>query len=296
MSTPSAMFDMAQGRRDLAALPSDWQQNIREAWEVVDQQGLGSLNAREWPFALRAIGFDLARTETYALLLAHGVPPHDHDPSRGPCSPSRLRMPQEHFSAIAAWLLMRRDPQEEAEDAWKMFDPRGTGRVTLESLRAVCGEVNSTLSEADMRRMIDMADISGKGWVSKEEFIEVAKGGRPSKSLSRSSLHLSSLLLPQTIHLAPRQPHIGAPTRPDMPKRQRRRDLPARLVKWSQYKDEADEVRRQQQPTELLQHQLRSDRWVSQLTAWPEDEGARGGDFDGDVEEEREFGGLDHWR
>ncbi|GJC81225.1 centrin-4 [Colletotrichum liriopes] len=197
MSSPSALFDMAQGRRDLAALPADWQQNIREAhtppngtthnrpddiliphqWEVVDQQGLGSLNAREWPFALRAIGFDLARTETYALLVAHGVPPHDHDPSRGPCSPSRLRMPQEHFSAIAAWLLVRRDPQEEAEDAWKMFDPRGTGRITLESLRAVCSEVNSTLSEADMRRMIDMADISGKGWVSKEEFIEVAKGG-----------------------------------------------------------------------------------------------------------------------
>ncbi|WYZ35675.1 hypothetical protein EsH8_X_000322 [Colletotrichum jinshuiense] len=177
MTSPASLFDMAQGRRDLAALPADWQQNIREAWEVVDQQGLGSLNAREWPFALRAIGFDLARTETYALLLAHGTPPHDHDPSRGPCSPSRLRMPQEHFSAIAAWLLMRRDPQEEAEDAWKMFDPRGTGRITLESLRAVCSEVNSTLSEADMRRMVDMADISGKGWVSKEEFIEVAKGG-----------------------------------------------------------------------------------------------------------------------
>ncbi|KAK1448990.1 hypothetical protein CPAR01_00061 [Colletotrichum paranaense] len=119
---------------------------------------------------------------------------------------------------------------------------------------------------------------------------------RPSESLLRSSFHLSSLLLPQVIHLGPRQPHIGAPTRPDMPKRQRRRDLPARLVKRPQHKDEADEVRRQQQPTELLQHQLCSDRWVSQLTAWPVDEGARGGGFDGDVEEEGEFGGLDHWR
>ncbi|KXH31644.1 hypothetical protein CNYM01_13828 [Colletotrichum nymphaeae SA-01] len=119
---------------------------------------------------------------------------------------------------------------------------------------------------------------------------------RSAKSLLRSSFHLAFLLLPRTIHLPPRQPHIGAPTRPDMPKRQRRRDLPARLVKRPRYKDEADEVRRQQQPTELLQHELRSDRWVRQLTAWPEDEGARGGGFDGDVEEKGEFGGLDHWR
>lgn len=31
MASPSALFDLGQGRRDLAALPADWQQNIREA-------------------------------------------------------------------------------------------------------------------------------------------------------------------------------------------------------------------------------------------------------------------------
>ncbi|KXH68644.1 hypothetical protein CSAL01_10513 [Colletotrichum salicis] len=71
---------------------------------------------------------------------------------------------------------------------------------------------------------------------------------------------------------------LRAPTRADMPKRQRRRDLPARLVKRPRYEDEAD--------------QLRGDRWVGQLTAGLEDEGACGGGLDGDVEEEGEFSGL----
>ncbi|EXF76691.1 hypothetical protein CFIO01_03502 [Colletotrichum fioriniae PJ7] len=118
---------------------------------------------------------------------------------------------------------------------------------------------------------------------------------RPSKSpLCR--LRLTSFLLPQTIHLRPRQPHIGAPTRPNMPKRQRRRDVPTRLVKRPRCEDEADQIRCQQQPAELLQDQLRGDRWVSQLTAGPEDKGTRGGGLDGDVEEEGEFCWLHRWR
>lgn len=179
-------FDIHQARHDFATLNPDWRANIQEAFALIDTQNVGSLSAREWPFALQALGFTLPKPETYTLLCAHGVPPDDFDPHHGggggggappqQCPPVRLRITRDVFEAIAAWLIARRDPAEEAEAAWRLFDPRNSGRITVDGLRAVCQEVNSPMSEPELKRMIEALDLTGKGWVSKDEFMDMARG------------------------------------------------------------------------------------------------------------------------
>ncbi|KAH7375299.1 centrin-3 [Plectosphaerella cucumerina] len=178
MPPSAANFDMHQARRDLASLSQEWRTNIQEAFSLIDAQGNGFLSSREWPFALQALGFHLPKPETYTLLCAHGVVPDDFDQQQQQCPPVRYRITLEVFEAIAAWLIVRRDPTEAAEEAWTLFDPRNSGRITVDSLRSVCAEVNSPLSDADLRKMIDALDLTGKGWVSKDEFIDMARGSQ----------------------------------------------------------------------------------------------------------------------
>lgn len=185
MPPSAANFDMHQARRDLASLSQEWRTNIQEAFSLIDAQGNGYLSSREWPFALQALGFHLPKPETYTLLCAHGVVPDDFDPmaagggqQQQQCPPVRYRITLDVFEAIAAWLIVRRDPTEAAEEAWTLFDPRNSGRITIDSLRSVCAEVNSPLSDADLRKMIDALDLTGKGWVSKDEFIDMARGSQ----------------------------------------------------------------------------------------------------------------------
>ncbi|CRK23954.1 hypothetical protein BN1723_003093 [Verticillium longisporum] len=187
---PSAVnFDIHQGRQDFQRLDQDWRANINESFNLIDTQDTGSLSAREWPIALNALGLQLPRSETYTLLCAHGSPPQDFDPhasasggGSNACPPVRLRITRDTFETIAAWLITRRDPDEEAEAAWRLFDPRDTGRITVESLRTVCAEVNNMMTDQDLRKMIDTLDISGKGWVSKDEFMEMARGATKDRS------------------------------------------------------------------------------------------------------------------
>merc|ERR1712107_677727 len=68
-----------------------------------------------------------------------------------------------------------RDPIEEINKAFKLFDDDNTGKVTFKNLKRVAKELGERLTDEDLQEMIDEADRDGDGEVNNEEFQRIMK-------------------------------------------------------------------------------------------------------------------------
>jgi Ca2+-binding EF-hand superfamily protein len=111
------------------------------------------------------------------LLTAHGVPRPSstghHLPDRPP-HPSQLLIPQSAFQQLAARKILERDPREEIDRAFDLFDADGKGWIVLEDLKRVARELGETgLEEEELRAMIEEFDLDGSGGVGREAFVAI---------------------------------------------------------------------------------------------------------------------------
>ena len=75
---------------------------------------------------------------------------------------------------IAAQKVVARDPREEIDRAFDLFDSEQKGFIDLEDLRRVARELGETgLEEDELRAMIDEFDPEGKGGVDREGFLSI---------------------------------------------------------------------------------------------------------------------------
>merc|ERR1719465_317054 len=71
--------------------------------------------------------------------------------------------------------IHNRDPIEEINKAFKLFDDDNTGKVTFENLKRVAKELGERLTDEELQEMIDEADRDGDGEVNNEEFQRIMK-------------------------------------------------------------------------------------------------------------------------
>jgi centrin-3 len=136
--------------------------------------------------AFRAMGFKLTRPEIAQLMQEHGIV--------SPAAITRLKakgietenhhvsvvnmvMPKPQFLQLAAARIVTRDPYEEVERAYNIFDSDGKGYIVFEDLKRVClecGEQN--VNESELHAMIDEFDFDGTGTVAKDTFISILLG------------------------------------------------------------------------------------------------------------------------
>ena len=142
------------------------------------------LDYHELRVALRALGFTLSKPEIVQILNQYGVPrtsvPGKGGPRAAPLQqdqkphPSQLLIPQQAFAQLAAQKMLERDPREEIERAFELFDSNAKGYIDLDDLRRVARELGETgLEEEELRAMIDEFDLEGIGGVGKEAFVGI---------------------------------------------------------------------------------------------------------------------------
>lgn len=64
-----------------------------------------------------------------------------------------------------------RDPEEEIQKAFKLFDDDDTGKISLKNMKRVCRELGENLTEEELQAMIDEFDRDQDGMISAEEFM-----------------------------------------------------------------------------------------------------------------------------
>lgn len=139
------------------------------------------IDYHEFKVALKALGFDLPKSDILSLLTTHGTsdsPQSNRQPQQQAAAvpPGRLYLTLPGFQTIAARLIAERDPRDEILRAFQLFDTDDKGKITLEDLRRVARELGEGLEEEELVAMIEEFDLEGKGGVGREEFVGICMG------------------------------------------------------------------------------------------------------------------------
>ena len=155
-------------------------------FQLFDLDKDNHIDYHELKVALKALGFELPKTELLQILQQHGVPASSLTGTRSAVpppaqptfsGPSRLLLSHQAFVSIAAQRVLARDPREEIARAFELFDADGKGRIELQDLRRVARELGEGLQEEELAAMIEEFDVRGQGGITQEEFIGICLGG-----------------------------------------------------------------------------------------------------------------------
>ncbi len=143
-------------------ISEDQRQEIREAFDLFDTDGSGTIDAKELKVAMRALGFEPKKEEVIKM-----INEVDTDGS------GLVRI--EDFSRLMSMKILNRDPKEEILKAFKLFDDDNTGRISFKNLKRVAKELGEKLTDEEIQEMIDEADRDGDGEVNEEEFVRIMR-------------------------------------------------------------------------------------------------------------------------
>ncbi|KAG9231098.1 putative Centrin-3 [Amylocarpus encephaloides] len=145
-------------------ITDEQREEINEAFGLFDLDKDQRIDYHEFKVALKALGFDLPKSEIIDLLTQHGISP---DPPQQPSGP---------FQNVAATLISHRDPRDEILRAFALFDTEDKGIISIEDLRRVARELGEGLEEDELVAMIEEFDLENKGGVGREEFVGICMG------------------------------------------------------------------------------------------------------------------------
>lgn len=143
-------------------LSQEQQSEIKEAFDIFDADHDGALDHHELKVAMRALGFKVELRDVTQLISSHD--------QRG----NRL-MYYEDFKAIMTEKMINRDPLDEIQRAFSLFDEEGTGKISLKNLKKVARDLNESIDEQELLAMIDEFDLDGDGEISLDEFISIMR-------------------------------------------------------------------------------------------------------------------------
>jgi Ca2+-binding EF-hand superfamily protein len=176
----------ATGATSLAELSEEQREEISEAFNLFDLDKDGYIDYHELKVAMKALGFDLPKQEILQILQQNGTPaPQQHAARKSQQqqqqqqqyqAPQRQLLSFQAFQTLMAQRILSRDPQEEINRAFELFDEGGKGRITLQDLTRVARELGEALSHDELVAMIEEFDMDNDNAISREEFMSICLG------------------------------------------------------------------------------------------------------------------------
>jgi centrin-2/centrin-1 len=140
------------GRREV--LNAQHTKDIKEAFDLFDIAGTGTIEGKELRVALRALGFNPSRDEIERFV--------------GSTSQSG-KIDFHEFLSIIIDKVSEPDTHEDIVRAFSMLDIEGKGYITKESLQKVINSLGEGLSEEEVEKMITVAKKISKGKKNKDD-------------------------------------------------------------------------------------------------------------------------------
>jgi len=150
------------GRGKQKELTEEQKQEIKEAFDLFDTDGSGSIDAKELKVAMRALGFEPKKEEIQKM-----IQDVDDDGS------GTIEFPE--FMTMMSQKILNRDPKDEILKAFRLFDDDETGKISFKNLKRVAKELGERMTDEELQEMIDEADRDGDGEVNEEEFLRIMK-------------------------------------------------------------------------------------------------------------------------
>lgn len=116
------------GTRKDAGLTEEQKQEIREAFDLFDTDGSGTIDAKELKVAMRALGFEPKKEEIKKM-----ISDIDKDGSG--------TIDFQEFLEMMTAKMGEKDSKEEILKAFRLFDDDETGKITFRNLKRVAKEL-----------------------------------------------------------------------------------------------------------------------------------------------------------
>eukprot|EP01062_Namystynia_karyoxenos_P034813 TRINITY_DN25490_c0_g1_i1.p2 TRINITY_DN25490_c0_g1~~TRINITY_DN25490_c0_g1_i1.p2 ORF type:complete len:213 (+),score=121.19 TRINITY_DN25490_c0_g1_i1:79-639(+) len=145
-------------------LTEEQEADIKEAFNLLDSEGYGTIDARDLKVALRALGYEPQKDKMKKI-----ISQIDKDSMSG-------TLLYEEFKGIMTEKLFDYENEEEIEIAFPLFTEGKDKFITVDDLKRVGRELGESLTDEVYMEMIREADvIDHDGKISKEEFHRVMK-------------------------------------------------------------------------------------------------------------------------
>merc|ERR1712167_267331 len=135
---------------------------MREAFDLFDTDGGGTIDAAELETAMTALGFTPNKGEINKMV---GDLDKDGDGT----------IDWDEFMLLMGGKMNDKDLKDDMIKAFKLFDADNAGKVSFKNLKAVAKDLGESMSDEELQGMLDEADTDGDGVVNQEEFIRVMK-------------------------------------------------------------------------------------------------------------------------
>lgn len=143
-------------------LTEEQKQEIKEAFDLFDTDGSGTIDAKELKVAMRALGFEPKKEDIKSMIAQvdkNGTGTIDFN----------------DFLTIMSQKMSDKDTKEEILKAFRLFDDDETGKISFKNLKRVAKELGENLTDEELQEMIDEADRDNDGEVNQEEFLRIMK-------------------------------------------------------------------------------------------------------------------------
>lgn len=184
-----------EGPQALTQVSEEQREEISEAFGLFDLDKDRRIDYHELKVAMKALGFEVPKSEILGLLQTFGVSSQgeqSQQPQQGQqhgqqqggekgkqqqgYTHPKLLLPFQTFQYLMATRILARDPREEILRAFELFDEGGKGKISLQDLRRVARELGEGLQEEELVAMIEEFDLDGDGCIDREEFLGICLG------------------------------------------------------------------------------------------------------------------------
>mmetsp|Transcript_34668 Transcript_34668/g.75674 ORF Transcript_34668/g.75674 Transcript_34668/m.75674 type:complete len:171 (+) Transcript_34668:39-551(+) len=135
-------------------------EEIREAFNLFDTDGSGTIDPKELKAAMQSLGFEAKNQTIYQMIADIDK---DGDGS----------IDFEEFLDMMTAKMSDKDTREDIQKVFNLFDDDQTGKISLRNLKRVAKELGETMSDAELLEMIERADTDSDGEISPDEFYAI---------------------------------------------------------------------------------------------------------------------------
>ena len=135
-------------------------EEIREAFNLFDTDGSGTIDPKELKAAMQSLGFEAKNQTIYQM-----IGDIDKDGSGS--------IDFEEFLDMMTAKMSDKDSREDIMKVFNLFDDDQTGKISLRNLKRVAKELGETMTDAELLEMIERADNDQDGEINFEEFYAI---------------------------------------------------------------------------------------------------------------------------
>jgi len=154
-------------------LTKEQQEEIKEAFDLFDATGTGIISLQDLKVALRALGFEPAKTEIKRLINGLDKPVQPPTGAIDRDKEGTVTVDFQDFVSIMTTKISEKDAVSELKKAFVLFS-ENKDHITLEDLQYIARELDENMTDDELREMIFEANRkSGDGVVDQKQFLEI---------------------------------------------------------------------------------------------------------------------------